>query len=335
MRIATYSSELTRRGPGLLLRDILSRKDPQIEATLAVLLATRPDVLLLTDFDQDPDSLAAQALAQRLAEAGLALPHVYTGPSPRGMPSGLDLDGDGRLGEPEDSIGFGQFPGNGGMAVLSRFPFLPGARDLSGVMWSALPGNLRADVAQKVADQPLSSSGHWIVPLDLPGGPLTLLAFHAAPPVFDGPEDRNGRRNHDEIRLWGEVLDNSPPEALVLLGNANADPFDGEGRKGGIGWLLTHPALQDPAPESGGARLDSKAQGGLNAAHQGPPAQDTVDWPDSGRGPGNLRVDYVLPARGLTVQAAGTHWPAPGTEAAETAATASRHALVWVDIDWP
>ena len=27
------------------------------------------------------------------------------------------------------------------------------------------------------------------------------VGSHPTPPVFDGPEDRNGRRNHDEVRL--------------------------------------------------------------------------------------------------------------------------------------
>ncbi|SLN36372.1 hypothetical protein PSA7680_01747 [Pseudoruegeria aquimaris] len=306
-------------------------EDPQVEAVLAVLHEARPDILLLTGFDQDPDSQAARALAARLRETGPDLPHVHTGPSPRGRDSGLDLDGDGRLGEPEDAIGFGRFPGNGGMAVLSRYPFASGADDLGGVMWSALDGNLRAGMAARIPDQPLSSSGHWRVPIALPGGTLTLLAFHAAPPVFDGPEDRNGRRNHDEIRLWARSLEPSPDAPLVLLGNANADPFDGEGRKQAIRWLLAHPALQDPRPASAGGRAAARAQGGANTRHAGPPEQDTVDWPDEGAGPGNLRVDYVLPDARLKLRGAGLMWPAPGSPAA----AASRHALVWVDIDWP
>jgi len=33
------------------------------------------------------------------------------------------------------------------------------------------------------------------------GQVIHILASHPTPPVFDGVEDRNGRRNHDEIRL--------------------------------------------------------------------------------------------------------------------------------------
>ena len=48
-----------------------------------------------------------------------------------------------------------------------------------------------------------------------------------------------------------------------------------------------------------------------------------------------MRVDVVLPQRGLTVTASGVLWPAPGAPLAETVATASRHRLVWVDLDLP
>jgi len=43
----------------------------------------------------------------------------------------------------------------------------------------------------------------------------------------------------------------------------------------------------------------------------------------------------VLPWAGAKVTAAGVVWPAPGAPLAEAAAAASRHKLVWVDIDWP
>ena len=33
-----------------------------------------------------------------------------------------------------------------------------------------------------------------------------LLVAHPTPPVFDGPEDRNGRRNFDEIPLLGDYV---------------------------------------------------------------------------------------------------------------------------------
>ncbi|MEM9756355.1 MAG: endonuclease/exonuclease/phosphatase family protein, partial [Pseudomonadota bacterium] len=73
--------------------------------------------------------------------------------------------------------------------------------------------------------------------------------------------------------------------------------------------LLAHPRLQDPRPERPG--------GGT----------ETVDWADPT--PGDLRVDYVLPAAELRVVDAGVHWPLVDGEAA----LASAHRIVWVDVE--
>jgi hypothetical protein len=72
----------------------------------------------------------------------------------------------------------------------------------------------------------------------------------------------------------------------------------------------------------------------VNARHGGDPAHDTVDWPDTRpTDPGNLRVDYILPTRDLTVTGAGLHWPDPEDAAAlARTETASRHRLIWVDL---
>ena len=51
----------------------------------------------------------------------------------------------------------------------------------------------------------LSSKSHWDVPVNIGGQIIHLLASHPTPPIFDGIEDRNGRRNHDEIRFWREI----------------------------------------------------------------------------------------------------------------------------------
>ena len=73
LRIATYSPDLSRDGPGLLLRDLTrtgKQADPQIAAVVQVIAETRPDILLLTDFDWDYDGRALSAFADLLAGAG-------------------------------------------------------------------------------------------------------------------------------------------------------------------------------------------------------------------------------------------------------------------------
>lgn len=320
LRIATYNTELQRDGPGLLLRDLARGKDPQIAAVLDVIAAADADVLALQGIDYD---LTGEALS-RLAEAADYPVHFALRPN-TGLPTGLDMDGDGRLGGPRDAQGYGRFSGQGGMAILSRYPIdTAQVQDLSGILWADIPDATLPEVngnpfpsAKAQAAQRLSTTGHWIVPILGPAGPFHLMTFHASPPVFDGPEDRNGKRNHDEIRLWEQVMDGAvgtaPSGPFVIAGDANLDPVDGSGIKLAIRSLLDNLILHNLSPRG----------------HFG---TDTVDWDDPV--PGDLRVDYVLPSTHWDVIDSGVMWPAPDDPLAETVATASRHRLVWVDLSY-
>lgn len=329
VRIATWNVELSRKGPGLLLRDITAGKDPQIKAVGEILDQAQADMLLLTGIDWDYDGRALAALNATLARP---YPYLYAPQPNAGLRSGADLDGNGVLAEARDAQGYGRFQGQGGMALLSRLPIeTKSVRDFSTLLWRDLPHSTisnaeMSDRAQAV--QRLSSVGHWDVPVALADGQaLHLFAFAATPPVFDGPEDRNGWRNHDEAAFWlryldGDLAQAAPKPPFVLMGDINIDPQDGEGRRAALHALLSDPRLQDVTPQSLGGKLAA------DIAHKGDPAQDTADY----NGPGNLRVDYVLPSAGLKVTRAGVIWPAPGAALAKAAARASRHKLVWVDI---
>ncbi|MCE6952634.1 endonuclease/exonuclease/phosphatase family protein [Cereibacter sphaeroides] len=299
-----------------MLRDILKGEDPQIAAARKMLEALDADVLLLTGIDYDAGLLAARAFA------GDLYPHLLALRPNTGRASGVDLDGDGRRGDASDAQGWGRFPGQAGMAVLSRLP-LGEARDFSGFLWRDLPGADPPPLPEDVLSvQRLSTTGHWEVPVQLPDGRfLRLLAWSATPPVFDGPEDRNGRRGGDEAAFWLRLIEGRlpipPPEApFVLLGKANIDPEAGDGLHAAMRAVLNHPALQDPAPKG--------ADGSLASA----------DF-SANEGPGRLRVDYVLPSQGVPVTAAGVLWPAPEEPLAGEAAQASRHRPVWVDLALP
>ena len=328
LRVATYNPDLARKGPGLLLRDILSGKDAQIAAVLAVLIDLDADILVLTEIDFDHGRVALTALADALATAGAPYPHRFTSRPNSGMATGLDLNGDGRLGGPADAQGFGFYAGQGGLAVLSRLPIDEARfRDFSGFLWSDLPDHTIGDslTTDARATQRLSTTAHWDLPVTLPDGtPLHLLIWHATPPVFDGPEDRNGRRNHDEAAFWLRLLDGAlpfpaPDAPFILLGEAKLDPLDGDGRTGAINALLTDPRLQDPMPKGQHRRID--------AGQSGDAALDTALYDLGG-----LRVDYILPSADLNVTAAGVVWPDDDPAQADTLAKASRHRPVWVDI---
>jgi hypothetical protein len=327
LRIATWNIGFDRKGPGLLVQDLSEGDDPQIAAAVRVLVALEADVVLLTAVDYDRGGIALRLLAERLAEAGPPYPHRLALRPNTGMQTGFDVDGDGRTGNARDAQGFGLFSGQGGMAILSRLPLdEAGARDFSAFLWRDLPGSLSDDPPDLAAVQRLATTGFWDVPVITDAGPLHLLAWHATPPVFDGPGDRNGRRNHDEAAFWRLFLEGALPMApadapFVLLGDGNLDPADGDGRREGIGALLAHPALQDPEPRG--------THGRAEPGQAGDPALDTVLYPDLG----GLRLDYVLPASALRVTAAGVLWPGPDDPLWPDLQAASRHFPVWVDID--
>jgi endonuclease/exonuclease/phosphatase family metal-dependent hydrolase len=327
LRVATFNTELSRKGPGLLLRDITRNNDPQVRAVIEVIRQVRPDILLLQGIDWDHEGRAVAALAAQIAGPDYALPHTLSPRPNSGMATGVDLNGDGKRHGPEDAQGFGSFTGQFGMALLSRFPIKAAElRDFSTLLWRDLPDAdlprfpdgrpFPSEEAQQI--QRLTSVGHWTVPVVLPAGQkLTLMAFHATPPVFDGPEDRNGRRNQDQIRFWQHLMDGklgpAPAAPFVLLGDANLDPQGSDGRMEAIRSLLADPRLQDPMPTR-------------PAPNDTDPA--TVDWPKVGQ----LRVDYVLPSAELEVLNSGVFWPAADAPDHAMVSEASRHRLVWVDI---
>ncbi|MEO0761104.1 MAG: endonuclease/exonuclease/phosphatase family protein, partial [Pseudomonadota bacterium] len=251
IRVAQYNAALSRAGAGVLLGDIRARK-AQVLGVASVILAVRPDVLVLNEIDRDGEGAALEAFAALLAEGvggleGLALDHRVQPVSNTGRPSGLDIDGDGEALGPADAWGYGAFPGQYAMAILSRYP-LEGLRTWRLFPWSAMPGALRpATGGEALHDDAtwarlrLSSKTHLAVEVAVPGGPVALVAAHPTPPVFDGPADRNGRRNHDEIRLIGAIMDGAgwlvdddgrpggvdPALPVVVAGDLNADPADG------------------------------------------------------------------------------------------------------------
>ena len=161
-----------------MLRDILSGEDKAIAAILEVISAADPDILLLTDFDHDAGLAALNAFADLLAKRGTAYPFRFALPSNAGLPTGFDMDGNGALGEARDAMGYGDFSGNGGMALLSRVPIdTGGVADFTDLLWRDLPGTQLPKLNGRpfpsedaLAIQRLASAGFWIVPVLPEGG---------------------------------------------------------------------------------------------------------------------------------------------------------------------
>jgi endonuclease/exonuclease/phosphatase family metal-dependent hydrolase len=371
LRIATFNIAMGLPEQGQLGKNLVSGQEFRLQQVAEILQRIRPDIIVLNEFDYDPDHDAANLINQNYldkswnGQPAIQYPYSFRAPVNTGVDSGLDLDGTGNTGEPQDAWGFGTYPGQYGMLVLSRYPIiLEAARTFQLFPWSALPAAkrpLNPDGSHYYPDEiwqqlRLSSKSHWDLPIDVNGHELHLLVHHPSPPVFDGPEDRNGMRNFDENRFWVEYLSGDGRKfivddkgvagglktgaSFVIAGDLNADPKDGDSiheisyegstTEGSAGQILDLPQINASCtPSSIGGQEASLAQGGKNSQQRGNPALDTSDFNDEYTG--NLRLDFVLPSTDITVHDCGVFWPAKG-EAGYDLVDASDHRLVWLDI---
>jgi len=370
VRFATFNASLNRAVDGELVADLSTPDDPQAQAVAEIVQRVRPDVLLVNEFDFDVQGLAARLFQRNYLSVGhngaapIHYPFRFVAPSNTGVPSGFDLDNNGSVGGPNDAFGFGAFPGQFGMAVFSRFPILGRhVRTFQLFLWRDMPGALLPDdpatpapadwySPEELAVFRLSSKSHWDVPVLIGDKVVHALVSHPTPPVFDGPEDRNGTRNFDEIRLWADYVvptrgsylyDDQggrgglePGASFVIMGDQNSDPSDGDSVPGAAQQLLENPRVNTSlTPSSPGGPEQAALQGGANLAHRGDPAFDTADFLDV-PGPGNLRADYVLPSRNLRMLEARVFWPLSTDPLFRLVGVfpfpASDHRLVWVDM---
>ena len=370
IRFATFNASLNRNLEGQLISDLSTPDNAQAQTVAEIIQRTRPDVLLINEFDFDSDGLAARLFQNNY----LSLPHNgaepieyryrFVAPSNTGIPSGFDFNNDGNVGGPDDAFGFGFFPGQFGMAVYSRFPIdEKEIRTFQNFLWKDMPGAMLPD--DPTTPQPadwyspeelevfrLSSKSHWDIPIEIGHKTVHILASHPTPPVFDGAEDRNGTRNHDEIRFWADYLLRSrsryiyddegkhgglrPGEMFVIVGDQNSDPFDGDSVPGSAQQLLDHPLVNTTlTPSSPGAVEQAEVQGGANNDHRGNPAFDTADFADV-PGPGNLRADYVLPRKNMKMTDAVVFWPLSSSPLFRLVGTfpfpSSDHRLVFIEV---
>lgn len=328
---------------------------PQLRGAAEIVQRVRPDVLLVNEIDYDAgEGVNAQLFLERYVGVGqgglepVDYLHVFFEPVNTGVATGIDMNRDGDTAGPEDAYGFGRYPGQYGMALYSRYPIdRDAARTFQKLLWRDQPGNLMPDGEEgkpafygpeQTAIFRLSSKSHWDVPLKIGERTLHLLASHPTPQVFDGEEDRNGRRNFDEIRLWADYLTGgeaasylrddqgrrgglAPDASFVILGDLNADPFTDEGPYGvpAVRQLLDHSRVRDPQPRGAGGTSAERAYPGAAETR-------TSEWG---------RLDYVLPSRDLEVRGSAVFWPAPGDPLHRLVArpeASSDHRLVWVDL---
>ncbi len=362
-RFATFNASLNRFNAGDLINDLSTPLNSQAANVAETIQRTRPDVLLINEFDFDAGGVAAQLFqdnylsVSQMGALPIHYPYRYVAASNTGVPSGFDLDNNSSVGGPGDAFGFGFFEGQFAFVVYSMHPIdTANIRTFQNFLWRDMPGNLIPAGFYDPAELDvfrLSSKNHVDLPIEIGEETVHFLVSHPTPPVFDGPEDRNGTRNHDEIRFWADYVTGGATAAyiyddggtfgglgegdlFVIAGDQNADPFDGDSVAGAAQQLLDHPLVNTSiTPSSPGGPEQAVLQGGANASHLGDPAFDTADFSDSA--PGNLRVDYVLPSAQLELLDAEVFWPLSSDPLFRLVGTfpfpTSDHRLVWIDVE--
>jgi len=349
IRFATFNASLNRNATGELITHLSSASSAQPRTVAEIIQRTRPDILLINEFDFDASGEAMRLFQENFLSisqngaAPIVYGHRFQAPSNTGIASGFDFSNDGTVGGPNDAYGFGFFPGQFGMAVYSRYPILRSqVRTFQTFLWKDMPGALLPDdprtpapadwySAEELEVFRLSSKSHWDIPISIRGRTVHFLVSHPTPPVFDDPPffpagvDFNGRRNFDEIRLWADY---------ITPGLTSSYIYDDAGRRGGLkpgskfviaGDQNSDPLDGDSIPGSIQQLLDhplvntkvtpTSAGAPEAAALQGGAnlthqGDPIFDTADFADGaPGNLRADYVLPRKNLRLTDAAVFWP--------------------------
>ena len=339
--MATYNVSLFGKRSGEIARRLDAGDDRQAQSIARVIASVDPDILLICEIDHDAGVAADEQPVAKLVrqyllpQTGGVYQTIRSLPSNTGLISGLDLNNDDRVSLPQDGWGFGRFEGQYAFAVVSRYELDDASlRTFQNYLWSQFRpdgGPVMPDGRPYYSPQiwrrlRLSSKNHVDLPFQTPRGTVHLLASHPTPPVFDGPEDRNGLRNADEIQFWTQYVDRgtSQPQIIddagcvgglatgqsfVIAGDLNSDPLRGESDQSAIRELTAAAAVTAWTPTS--------SHGSDATAYFG-------NRP--------IRVDYVIPSSDLRVVGGGVVDPLSGPLLVDV--KASDHRLVWIDVDF-
>ncbi|MFY8274925.1 endonuclease/exonuclease/phosphatase family protein [Pseudoalteromonas sp. SSDWG2] len=349
---SNYVKDFTKLSESPLPELLAEGTNEQIHNIAQIIQTVRPDIILLNEFDYTQDwqrnveLFKANFLSKAHGSAkAIDYPYAYSAPSNTGISSKFDFDGNGKkTGNAGDAYGFGFYPGQYAMVLLSRYPIdADSVRTFQHLKWHTQENAVMPMLeGQPFYDQQtwhaakLSSKSFWDIPVRIGEHTLHVLASHPTPPVFDGPEDRNGLRNIAEIKLVADYITENSPSYLiddkgvqgglapqsrfVVVGDLNAAPEGEKARPEAINHLLEHPlvnATVPPASAGGAASEDAQYA-----------KYYTASW--------RARADYVLPSKaGLEIVDAGVFWPHiqdEGYELVKDRTLSSDHRLVWMDL---
>lgn len=309
----------------------------QVLAAARIIQHIAPDILVINEIDHDyddeenPYTVNGHRLIDNYLAHGenpISYNYIYSAPCNTGILTGIDLNGDGTTARDadrgkrehgDDSFGFGVYPGQYSMMVFSKFPILEDqARTFQEFLWKDMPDNLiPEDFYSEEAIElfRLSSKSHWDVPVEINGKTVHLLMSHPTPQGFDGEDDRNGRRNFDEVRLWAEYISGADwiyddaghkgglakDAQFIIIGDQNTgtgfeDPSIYNGKQA-YELITDHPRVIDTTSKM--TSRGAQERFGFNEVA----AEYTFQWY------GGSRIDYILPSKGTEVLGGESFWP--------------------------
>jgi endonuclease/exonuclease/phosphatase family metal-dependent hydrolase len=346
----------------LTAKQVQTPGDEQAAAAARVIQEVRPDVLALNEIVNNKQSSAVRdvpssptnarafvenylSVPQRDDLAGIDFEHIYVPKSNTGIHSQMDLDNNGVEDDTpgdrtygNDAYGFGLYPGQYALAIVSQYPIREEAiRSFRTFIWEDMPNDLIVrDPSYELyltdceAERfRLSSKTHVDVPVTIEDRTVHALLAHPTPPVFDGEGNFNGKRCHDEVRLLADYVagenylyDDSGTcgglaegESYVLLGDMNAAPGNEESLNAAGTYFVEN--------EDFNTKRFPTSPGGAQA---GSPYL-TAEF--------GLQVDYVLPSPDFAIRDSAVVWPAENANKqglSDDVETASDHRLVWADL---
>lgn len=375
VRIATFNIGLDEaREKGQLLKLLENGKHVQARKSAEIIQKVRPDILLINEIDgNDNEQVLRLYHEQYLGEQQnknnpIHYPYHYMPDCNTGLDSGIHFTSSQDEGNPTDKFGFGHYDGQYCMAVLSMYPVdTQRIQRFQKLLWKDFPdAKLPVDPEKKTSWYTqeglehfrLSSKTHADVPIKLHDKTLHLLISHPTPPVFDGAEDRNGRRNFDEILFWKHYIngetnwltnDAGKPvsglngdQRFVIMGDLNASTVEGDAtefavqdsqyKQRAITLLLEDERVAKGFSETqNNLKIPTSFGGNENAPDNLWSKFHTAGW--------KMRADYVVPsAWGIKIIGSGVFWPGTTDKDAalvndtETGKSSSDHRLVWLDV---
>ena len=148
VRFATFNASFDRTAADVLPAEMAAGNNQQIKNVAEILQRTRPDVVLLNEFDHDgigeDETVVKDFIANYLKQSqngteAIDYPYFYIVPTNTGLAE-HDLNDDGEVTVPTDTYGFGFYHGQYGFIVLSKYELdTKNLRSFQKFLWKDMP----------------------------------------------------------------------------------------------------------------------------------------------------------------------------------------------------